>query len=53
MHVFAEGRKNMNDIFWKYVCSASHMHPGLHFQSVASASTEGATYIRGLMAQDK
>ena len=34
MHVFADGRKNMNDIFNNYVCSASHMRPGLHFQNV-------------------
>ena len=34
MHVFADGRKDMNDIFNNYVCSASHMHPGLHFQNV-------------------
>ena len=33
-YVFADGRKNMNDIFNNYVCSASHMHPGLHFQNV-------------------
>ena len=33
-HVFAHGRKNMNDIFNKYVCSASHMSPELHFQNV-------------------
>ena len=33
-HVFADGRKNMNDIFNNYVCSASHNRPGLHFQSV-------------------
>ena len=33
-HVFADGRKNMNDIFNNYVCSASHMRPGLHFQNV-------------------
>ena len=34
MHVFAHGRKNMNDIFNNYVCSASHMGPELHFQNV-------------------
>ena len=33
-HVFAHGRKNMNDIFNNYVCSASHMRPELHFQNV-------------------
>ena len=33
-HDFADGRKNMNDIFNNYVCSASHMHLGLHFQNV-------------------
>ena len=33
-HVFADGRKDMNDIFNNHVCSASHMHPGLHFQNV-------------------
>ena len=34
MHVFADGRKNMNDIFNNYACSASHMRPELHFQNV-------------------
>ena len=34
MHVFADGLKNMNDIFNNHVCSASHMRPGLHFQNV-------------------
>ena len=34
MHVFADGRKNMNDIFNSYVCSGSHMRPGLQFQNV-------------------
>ena len=34
MHVFVDGHKNINDIFNNYVCSASHMHPGLHFQNV-------------------
>ena len=34
-HDFADGRKNMNDIFFNnYVCSASHMRSGLHFQNV-------------------
>ena len=33
-HDFADGRKNMNDIFNNYVCSASHMRSGLHFQNV-------------------
>ena len=33
-HDFAGGRKNMNDIFNNYVCSASHMRSGLHFQNV-------------------
>ena len=33
-HDFADGRKNMNDIFNNYVCSASHMPSGLHFQNV-------------------
>ena len=33
-HDFADGRKNMNDIFNNYVCSASHMRLGLHFQNV-------------------
>ena len=33
-HDFADGRKNMNDIFDNYVCSASHMRLGLHFQNV-------------------
>ena len=32
--VFADGRNNMNDVFDNYVCSASHMRPGLHFQNV-------------------
>ena len=32
-HVFADGHKNMYDIFNNYVCSASHMRPGLHFQN--------------------
>ena len=32
--VFADGRKNMNAIFNNYVCSASHLRPGLHFQNV-------------------
>ena len=31
---FADGRKNMNGIFNNYVCSASHMHTGPHFQNV-------------------
>ena len=26
MHVFANGHKNMNDIFDNYACSASHIH---------------------------
>ena len=34
MHDFADGRKNINGIFNDYVCSASHMHPGRHFQNV-------------------
>ena len=36
MHVFADGRKNMKDIFNNYICSASHndMRPALHFQNV-------------------
>ena len=34
MHDFADGRKNMNDIFNNHVCSASHMRSGLHFQNV-------------------
>ena len=34
MHVFADGRKNMNAIFNNYVCSASNLRPGLHFQNV-------------------
>ena len=33
-HDFADGRKNMNDIFNNYVCSVSHMRSGLHFQNV-------------------
>ena len=33
-HDFADGRKNMNDIFNNYVCGASHMRSGLHFQNV-------------------
>ena len=33
-HGFADGRKNMNDIFDNYVCSASHMRSGLPFQNV-------------------
>ena len=33
-HDFDDGRKIMNDIFNKYVCSASHMHLVLHFQNV-------------------
>ena len=33
-HGFADGRKNMNDIFNNYVCSASHMRSGLPFQNV-------------------
>ena len=33
-HVFAHGRKNMNDILNNYVCSASHKRPELHFQNV-------------------
>ena len=33
-HDFADGRKNMNDIFNDYVCSAPHMRSGLHFQNV-------------------
>ena len=33
-HDFADGRKNMNDIINNYVCSASHMRSGLHFQNV-------------------
>ena len=32
-HVFAYGCKNMNDIFNDYVCCASHMNPGLHFEN--------------------
>ena len=31
MHDFADGRKNMNDIFNNYVCSVSHMRSGLPF----------------------
>ena len=34
MHDFADGRKNMNGTFNNYVCSASHMRSGLHFQNV-------------------
>ena len=34
-HDFADGRKNMNDLFNNYVCSASHMRSGLHFQNVS------------------
>ena len=34
MHDFADGRKNMNNIFNNYVCSVSHMRSGLHFQKV-------------------
>ena len=33
-HGFADGRKNMNDIFNNCVCSASHMRSGLPFQNV-------------------
>ena len=33
-HDFADGCKNMNDIINSYVCSASHMRSGLHFQNV-------------------
>ena len=33
-HDFADGRKNMNDLFNNYVSSASHMRSGLHFQNV-------------------
>ena len=33
-HGFADGRKNMNDIFNNYVCSASHMRSELPFQNV-------------------
>ena len=33
-HVFADGRKNMNATFNDYVCSASHLRPGLRFQNV-------------------
>ena len=33
-HVFADGRKDINDIFNNHVCSASHMHEGLHLQNV-------------------
>ena len=39
MHVFADGCKNINDIFNDYVPNASHMYPGLHFQ-MSSASPE-------------
>ena len=31
---FADGRKNMNDVFNNYVCSASHICSGLNFQNV-------------------
>ena len=33
-HDFADGRKNINDIFNNYVCSASLVRLGLHFQNV-------------------
>ena len=33
-HDFADGCKNMNDIFNNHICSASHMRLGLHFQNV-------------------
>ena len=33
-HDSADGRKNVIEIFNHYVCSASHMHSGLHFQNV-------------------
>ena len=33
-HDFADGRKNINDIFNNYVCSASHMRLEVHFQNV-------------------
>ena len=33
-HDFANGRNNMIGIFNDYVCSASHMRPGRHFQNV-------------------
>ena len=33
-HDFGDGCKNMNGIFNDYVCSASHMPPGGHFQNV-------------------
>ena len=32
--VFADGYKEMNDIFKNHVSSMSHMLPGLHFQNV-------------------
>ena len=34
VHVFADGCKNMNDIFDNDVYSVSHMHQGFHFQNV-------------------
>ena len=34
MHVFADEREAMNDIFNNHICSACHMHPRLHFKNV-------------------
>ena len=34
MYVFADGCKNINDIFYNHVCSVSLIVPGLHFQNV-------------------
>ena len=31
---FCRWTQNMNDSFNNYICSASHMHPGPHFQNV-------------------
>ena len=34
MYVFADGCKNLNDVFNDSVYSAPYMRPGLHFQNV-------------------
>ena len=45
-HDFADGRKNMNDIFNNYGCNASHMRSGLHFQMSSESPETACSVVR-------
>ena len=45
-HVFADGRKNMNDISNNYVCSASHMHTGGRLNKKDGLTRYGNSHVK-------